>query len=418
MANRPLLLYPDRWGHLRSRYEEIKPRKMLALDGGGIRGRITLGILERMEELLAKDSGAPDDFRLCDYFDYIAGTSTGAIIAAGLARGMRVAELIKFYRDTGEAMFEKTILLKRLASFYDADPLKAQLRAVFNRDVNGRHDPDAKDTDLFPDNLRCLLLIVTRNITTDSPWLVSSNPDAKYNDPKRRDCNLRIPLWQLVRASTAAPVYFPPETLKWDPTDPLKTFVFVDGGVTPYNNPAFLLYRMATQRPYRLEWRTGERKLLLVSVGTGASSKPSFKTNVNIGSNLVGLPGALMYGIQVDQDINCRVFGRCTHGDLIDREVYDLTCRDTDEGCSPEDWLTAPHLPLSDDLGRAFLYARYNADLSREGLDKLGLEDLDPEKLQQMDSVDQIDNLLEVGRAAARSVDLTHFGPFVRTALD
>ena len=43
----------------------------------------------------------------------------------------------------------------------------------------------------------------TKNVTTDSPWPISSSTDAKYNDPSRPDCNLRIPLWQLVRASTA-----------------------------------------------------------------------------------------------------------------------------------------------------------------------------------------------------------------------
>ena len=81
----PLLLHPERWGRLRSRYEVIKPRKMLALDGGGIRGLISLGILKHLEEKLTLLSGRGSKFRLCDYFDYIAGTSTGAIIAAGLA---------------------------------------------------------------------------------------------------------------------------------------------------------------------------------------------------------------------------------------------------------------------------------------------------------------------------------------------
>ncbi len=67
---------------------------MLALDGGGIRGLITLGILEDLERLVLERTGQ----RLCGYFDYIAGTSTGAIIAAGLARGMTIAELIDFYQ--------------------------------------------------------------------------------------------------------------------------------------------------------------------------------------------------------------------------------------------------------------------------------------------------------------------------------
>jgi hypothetical protein len=395
------MYHPKRWDHLQDRYEESRPRRMLALDGGGIRGLLTLGILERMEKLLAERRGS-DGFRLCDYFDYIGGTSTGAIIAAGLARGLSVAQLTKFYQEAGESMFEKPRLLQRLVSFYTADPLKAKLKEVFGA-----------ETTLEPQHLRCLLLVVTRNITTDSPWPISSNPDAKYNDPDRPDCNLRIPLWQLVRASSAAPVYFPAEVLQWDPKDERKSFVFVDGGVTPYNNPAFLLYRMATMSAYRLGWKNGERNLLLVSVGTGVSASPSFKANINIAANVAGLPGQLMYGIQVDQDTNCRSVGRCTYGALIDRELYDLTCRDIDQPRSPEEWLNAPHVSLDRDLGRAFLYARYNADLSREGLDALGCPDVKPEDVQQLDSVEHADDLLRVGRAAAAQVKLEHFGSFV-----
>src|SRR5262245_65518247 len=66
------------------------------------------------------------------------------------------------------------------------------------------------DTTLGSDTLRTLLMLVLRNATTDSPWPLSNNPNAKYNDSARPDSNLRLPLWQLVRASTAAPTYFPP----------------------------------------------------------------------------------------------------------------------------------------------------------------------------------------------------------------
>ena len=74
------------WGHLTDRYATEQPRKMLALDGGGIRGLMTARMLLRLETLL-KDSvaGGSSDFRLCQYFDYIGGTSTGAIIAAAMA---------------------------------------------------------------------------------------------------------------------------------------------------------------------------------------------------------------------------------------------------------------------------------------------------------------------------------------------
>src|SRR6266852_269996 len=155
-------------------------------------------------------------------------------------------------------MFDPQTLLTRWKNpyKYKSDPLAKQLKAVFGEKTN-----------LLPRHLESLLLIVTRNVHTDSPWPISSNPLAKYNDLQRDDCNLRIPLWQLVRASTAAPVYFPPETLQWDPRDPKKTFIFVDGGMTPYNNPSFLLYRMATGPEYRLAWASGEDQLLLVSVG-------------------------------------------------------------------------------------------------------------------------------------------------------
>lgn len=384
-----MLLHPERWKNLRPRYEVDGPRRMLALDGGGIRGLITLGILEALERRIQEQLGHA---RLCDFFDYIAGTSTGAIIAAGLARGMRVAELISFYRECGEQMFEPTRLLARARSFYKADPLRAKLQDVFGA-----------ATTLEPEHLRCLLLIVTRNQTTDSPWPISSNPDAKYNDPARLDCNLRVPLWQLVRASTAAPVYFPPEVVQWNPNDSSTAFVFTDGGVTPHNNPAFLLYRMATDPAYRLNWTPGERNLLVASIGTGAAERAGAaagKPNRNIAANLVGLPGELMYGMLIEQDINCRTIGRCTHGARLDSEVLDLV----------------PEASLEVDLGRRFLYARYNADLSEAGLRDAGFAHVDAASVQRMDAVANIPVLLEIGQAAGERVDLTHFGRFAQAA--
>jgi hypothetical protein len=261
------------------------------------------------------------------------------------------------------------------------------------------------DTNLLPENLKCLLLVVTRNVTTDSPWPISSNPLARYNEASRRDCNLRIPLWQLVRASTAAPVFFAPEVLQWDPEDPSKTFKFVDGGLTPYNNPAFLLSRMATQAPYRLHWKTGEKHLLLISVGTGAA--PRLDADVysrdNIVQNLANIPSALMYGAQVDQDINCRMVGRCVYGEVIDHELGDLIPRDEN----------GEIIPLSRDLGRTFLYARYNADLSSPWLNRRGLGDIDPGKVSKLDSVDYIGDLRRVGRRVGQEVKIEHFGTFI-----
>jgi uncharacterized protein len=68
---------PERRISLTDRLNKPGPRKLLALDGGGIRGVLSLLILARIEELLVKQSGRTD-YRLADYFDYVAGTSTGA----------------------------------------------------------------------------------------------------------------------------------------------------------------------------------------------------------------------------------------------------------------------------------------------------------------------------------------------------
>jgi hypothetical protein len=396
-----MLIHPERWKSLRGRYEPDRPHRMLALDGGGIRGLLTLGILQKIEKLVAERTNK----KLCDYFDYIAGTSTGAIIAAGLARGLTTSDLIDFYTSCGEHMFEASCVLERIKYLYTADPLKAKLQDVFGHETN-----------LEPDNLKCLLLAVTKNVTTDSPWPISSNPDAKYNDPGRKDCNLKIPLWQLVRASTAAPVYFPPEVLQWDPSDGSKTFVFADGGVTPYNNPAFLLFRMAIEPAYRLNWKKGEDQLLIVSVGTGAAESlgaTAASPNKNIVSTVAGLPGDLMYGIQVDQDVNCRTVGRCTFGAPLDREILDLVPRQVEEGMNLEQQYAAPRVPLTTNLGRSFLYARYNADLSSAGLGNLGFSNLDAAKIQKMDAVENIPTLTEIGRAAGQQVEAAHFGSFL-----
>src|SRR5215469_3553018 len=402
-----MFLRPNEWKSLRSRYEEDRPHRMLALDGGGIRGLITLGILSQIEELIHQKTGQ----KLCEYFDYIAGTSTGAIIAAGLSLGKTTAELVDFYKSCGEEMFEPSRLVQRLKSLYTADPLRAKLKDVFGEITTLAAPQSAGDQ-----GLKCLLLVITKNVTTDSPWPISSNPDAKYNDPTKANNNLQIPLWQLVRASTAAPVYFPPEILQWNPDDPSETFVFADGGVTPYNNPAFLLYRMATEPAYRLNWNMGEKNLLLISVGTGAAESKGATAaapNKNIVSTVAGLPGALMYGMLIDQDINCRTVGRCTYGAPLDSEVLDLVPRQVREGMTTAEQYQAPMISLSKDLGRRFLYARYNADLSETGLRDLGFRDVESSNIQKMDAVENIPTLFKIGKAAGSAVQAAHFGSFL-----
>ena len=361
-------------------------RRLLALDGGGIRGVITLEILRKLEEDLRAATGQPR-LVLGDWFDYVGGTSTGAIVAAGLALGLQVDDLRRLYADHGAEMFDGSRLRDRLRFRYDDGPLARMLQDQFG-----------PDTTLGSDRLHCLLMVVLRNATTDSPWPLSSNPGARFNDRSRSDCNLDLPLWQVVRASTAAPIYFPPETVRLGDDDG-QEFVFVDGGVTPFNNPALQLFLMATLPEYGLGWPTGERDLLLVSVGTGNTpfhDADLEADDLHLLRQLTGLPGGLMVGAAEQQDLLCRVLGRCRHGPTIDAEVGALI---GDRG------LFDPRL---------FTYVRYDDHLSRDRLASLGFPDVRPAEILAIDRVDHIDELRLIGAAiAARDVELGHLSGFV-----
>jgi hypothetical protein len=371
---------------------------MLSLDGGGIRGVISLQILQRLEKLLADHYGKGDDFRLCHFFDYIGGTSTGAIIAAALARGLSVTEVLSFYKEFGAQIFTRRHW-GAWNSLYKNGPLEQRLKTVYKQEAT-----------LEPKYLKTLLLVVMRNATTDSLWPLNSNPFAHYNDLNRADCNLLIPLWRVVRASTAAPVFFPPEVIEWDPKDPRKSFVFVDGGTTSCNNPAFLMVRQATEPRYKLGWERGEGKLLVVSIGTGENpvlGNYSDDPESNLAAAAQNTLLSLMSQAAYDQDVNCRTIGRCSVGDVLDSEVGDLIPLD-EHGQPPG---------LSQDLGRAFLYARYNAPLSNEWLGRNGLAHIDEKVVRALDAVDAMPHLAAVGQAVAKSVDLRHLGDFVNEPL-
>jgi hypothetical protein len=366
-------------------------KRLLSLDGGGIMGVMSLCILKRMEDQLRPLSGMGENFRLCHFFDYFGGTSTGAIIASGLAIGKSVDELITFYRKSGAAMFQKASLMRRfLYHSFSADPLREMLR----KEIGAESLLDMHKSG----KLKSLLLVVTRNITTDSPWPISTNPRARFNDESLADCNMRIPLWKLIRASTAAPTFFEPERIEFVAGDPKSTFVFEDGGVTPYNNPSLLLYRMATSPEYRVGWPAGEDRLMLVSIGTGSAFHPLPEVKVfgnSVLTNARTIPGTLMSSIAVENDINCRTVGRCVYGADLDSEIGSLIPVET------------PPSP------RQFLYARFNPDITQSGLAAMGLGGIKADTLT-LDNVAAIPDLIRVGEKAAEVVDLPRqFAPFM-----
>lgn len=374
---------------LTERLQAPGPKKILACDGGGILGLISVEILARLE---AELRAARDDphLVLADFFDFTCGTSTGAIIAACISAGMAMAEIRRFYVDSGAQMFDKAALFRRLRYRYEDEALAEKLRVELNRAL-GRAAGDPPAT-LGDPGLRTLLMMVLRNHSTDSPWPVSNNPAAKYNQRDRRDCNLDLPLWQLVRASTAAPTFFPPEVVSFAPGTPQEyQFVFVDGGVTTYNNPAFLAFQMATAAPYRLDWATGVERLLIVSVGTGnaARLRPELKAeDLWLLDHAKSIPSALMNAAAAGWDMACRMLGECRHGGEIDREVGDMVARPGEAN-----WTGA----------KQFAYVRYDPDVSAAGLAALGLADIDPASVQVMDSVRHIAAIQRVGAAYAQA---------------
>jgi len=368
-------------------------RRLLACDGGGIRGILSLEILAELERKLRREYD-DDQLVLADYFDYIAGTSTGAMIAAGLALGWPVERLMGIYLYKGPNMFATLPFWKRIQTLFGhkfpSEKLAADMRDEYGTET------------LFGDaEMKSLLLTIVHNSTTDSPWPLSNNPQAKYNDPANDDCNSKLPLWEVVRASTAFPLAYPPEPITLGGSE----FIFVDGALTPYNNPAFQLYLMATIPEYRLEWETGIDKMLLVSVGTGMSPQVHPKLeekDMNALHTAKTLLPTLLNGPVVQQDMVCRMIGKCIHGAEIDGEIGDLS-----EGAGDD---------------RKFSYVRYNAMLTEDGLEQLGLGHLAGEKTRKGVAspmgMKWVPQLREIGRAVAKEVDMATYADFrgVRTS--
>src|SRR5437588_3281225 len=109
------------------------------------------------------------------------------------------------------------------------------------------------------------------------------------------------------------------------------------------------MFLMATLPPYKLCWKTGEDKMLIVSIGTGTSPSPDANLqsdDMNLLYQAKSIPSALMYAALNEQDFLCRVFGKTVAGCALDREVGDM------HGVGG---------PMQDKL---FTYARYNADFT------------------------------------------------------
>jgi patatin-like phospholipase/acyl hydrolase len=223
--------------HLRERFRKPGPKRILALDGGGVRGLLTIGMLARLEDHLRQRSGNPN-YRLSEYFDLIGGTSTGSIIATGLALGLSVAEISALYKTVIPQVFKRFWFqgLGILAPMFLSAPLAHALKEQFG----GRT--------LASEDLRCGLAVHCKRIDTGSAWILVNNADWRYYVD-----NNGFRLRDIVQASAAAPHYFKGVLLnmpvRGDADRSMSAFV-IDGGVAGYNNPAMELAIAATDPAY------------------------------------------------------------------------------------------------------------------------------------------------------------------------
>ncbi len=355
------------------------PKRILALDGGGIRGRISLGILRRIESLL----GGP----LCNHFDLIGGTSTGSIIAAGLSLGWGVDALVDLYDSLGPAIFEPEWLrFGFLRAKFSTKPLEQVLSKHFD------------DVRLGGTELKTGLAIVSKRLDTNSPWPLHNNPRGKYFGPppvgRNYVPNGRYLVRQLVRASTAAPHYFEPEEIAVADTE---SGAFVDGGVSPHNNPALQLVLLATLEGYHLNWPLGADKLQVVSVGTGRwdTKRPTEEVmRAKAAKHAVVALSSLMDDCSALNELLMQWLSNSDTARTIDSEVGDL----------------------SNDLlgGQARLsYLRYDPVLDEAWLTQqfpeLDFSDETLNSLRAMDSHDTLEMLGKIGDAAAAQVLSEHF---------
>ncbi len=252
-------------------------KRILTLDGGGVRGIISIAFLKEMEDQLRKHAGRAD-LVLADVFDMIAGTSVGSMLATMLALGKPVAEIEETFRDLAPKIFSgrDTIFSQKR---FSAVPLLNGVRSI------------VKDERLESHKLLTGLAIIAKRVDTGSVWVISNNPDMPYwDDGPEWDGNRHYKLEMLIRASTAAPFLFTPTeiTIHTDRFGRVHKGWFVDGGVSPHNNPSLQMLLMAALPAYELNWALSPDDLLMISIGTGLHRSPVDRNKRVVNGMLAG----------------------------------------------------------------------------------------------------------------------------------
>jgi patatin-like phospholipase/acyl hydrolase len=224
--------------------------RILSLDGGGIRGLITAVWLAELEKQLGKP--------IHNFFELMSGTSTGSILASGLALGIPAQEIIDLYRNKGTTIFPaaasrlwsrvtRTLTEGVSAPKYSPDGLEKCLQSAFGKKTLG--------------SLKVPTMIFSYNVFTREPVAFKSYQD-RFSD---------MPLWEVVRASCSAPTYFPSMMLKVGRSKQ----PFIDGGVAANNPSACAVAEgIAINTKVKKANRVEVDDFVLASFGTGSSTRP------------------------------------------------------------------------------------------------------------------------------------------------
>ncbi|MBD1996336.1 patatin-like phospholipase family protein [Leptolyngbya sp. FACHB-541] len=241
-------------------------RRILSIDGSGIRGIIPAMLLNYIEERTGK--------RIATMFDLISGTSTGGILALGLTKKnsdssfnhepeYTAAELVHFYRKFGRKIFSE----------YIPTPVDNLLQPKFNPEGRQKVLEELLGEACVEDALR-EIFIASYDVELRTPVFFTSNHKAEESDSldSRKVCR-GFKMVQAAMATSAAPTFFPPYKLETVHRTSEGYYALIDGGIFA-NNPSSLAM-MEAMISYRRE--TGQElqraDMLVVSLGTGSLTK-------------------------------------------------------------------------------------------------------------------------------------------------
>jgi hypothetical protein len=220
-----------------------RSRRILSIDGGGVRGVIPAVALAALESR----TGRP----VRDQFDFLAGTSTGALIAGALAAGIPAAQVVALYVEHAPELFSRTPVLSTLARIltghmYDVDRLHARVRAEL-----GSRSADWRLADVPVD-----ILVTAKGLLDSHQWYFVK--DCRGRNTCRTGS---LSLADCLTASAAAPTYFAPWTIPGlEDHGPM-----VDGGTGVAGNPTYQACVEAFV--YAEGYRPADT--VIVSLGTG-----------------------------------------------------------------------------------------------------------------------------------------------------